>query len=208
MSRSRFAAIILAAGEGTRMKSALPKVLHEIAGRPMIAHVLEALRPLDPAATVVVLGRDMDDGRAGRRAGARPSIQDPPRGTGDAVRAARPALDGRLRRGGIDDVLVLFGDTPLLRTETIAAAARRAAPQRRRPRSPSPACGRPIPAPMAGSCSAPDGGLERIVEARDASPEERAIGLCNGGIMAIDARHAVRPCRTASATTTPSANST
>src|SRR5260221_12362369 len=62
MNRSRFAAIILAAGEGTRLNSARPKVLHEIAGEPMIGHVLAALRPLEPAETVVVLGRGMEAG--------------------------------------------------------------------------------------------------------------------------------------------------
>ncbi len=60
MSRSRFAAIILAAGEGTRLKSAHPKVLHEIAGVPMIRHVLDALAPLEPEATIVVIGSGMD----------------------------------------------------------------------------------------------------------------------------------------------------
>ena len=60
MSRPRFAAIILAAGEGTRLNSALPKVLHEIAGRPMILQLIDALRPLEPSETVVVLGRGME----------------------------------------------------------------------------------------------------------------------------------------------------
>jgi bifunctional UDP-N-acetylglucosamine pyrophosphorylase/glucosamine-1-phosphate N-acetyltransferase len=60
MSKTRFAAIILAAGEGTRLKSATPKVLHQIAGWPMIRHVTEALRPLDPVETVVVLGPGME----------------------------------------------------------------------------------------------------------------------------------------------------
>ena len=60
MSQSRFAAIILAAGSGTRMKSAMPKVMHPIAGQPMIAHLLDALQPLTPAATVVVIGLQMD----------------------------------------------------------------------------------------------------------------------------------------------------
>ena len=60
MNQSRFAAVILAAGEGTRMKSAIPKVMHPVAGQPMIAHLLDALRPLTPAATVVVIGPRMD----------------------------------------------------------------------------------------------------------------------------------------------------
>src|SRR4051812_17526296 len=106
MSRPRFAAIILAAGEGTRMRSALPKVLHGIAGQPMIRHVLNALEPLEPAATVVVIGQGME-AVASAVAPAETVVQDPPRGTGDAVRAARSILTGRLAQDGIDDLLVL-----------------------------------------------------------------------------------------------------
>ena len=86
----------------------------------------------------------------------RPSIQHPPRGTGDAVRAAQPALAAH-RSPAIGDVLVLFGDTPLLQPEAIAAPAAMPAAART-PRSSSPGCGRPIPAPMAVSCSAPMAG--------------------------------------------------
>jgi bifunctional UDP-N-acetylglucosamine pyrophosphorylase / glucosamine-1-phosphate N-acetyltransferase len=186
MTRTRFAAVILAAGEGTRLKSARPKVLHEVAGWAMIRHVIDSLRPLDPAETVIVVGRDNDS--VARAVAPIPSvIQTPPRGTGDAVRAARPALAARL--GDIDDVLVLFGDTPLLRAETIAALldARRRTPEvavavaGMRPADPGP-YGRLV---LDGG-----GALLRIVEAKDANTDERAIGLCNGGIMAIDARHA------------------
>src|SRR5258707_13481679 len=98
MSKTRFAAIILAAGEGSRFNSAVPKVLHEIAGRPMIRHVIEALRPLDPAETVVVLGRGMET-VARAVAPAKTAVQSPPRGTGDAVRAAKSALTARLAKG-------------------------------------------------------------------------------------------------------------
>src|SRR5215475_14175029 len=86
MSQSGFAAIILAAGRGTRMKSTIPKVMHQIAGRPMIAHLLEALRPLSPHATFVVIGPQMD-AVARVAAPAEIVVQDPPLGTGDAVRA-------------------------------------------------------------------------------------------------------------------------
>ncbi len=190
MSRSRFAAIILAAGEGTRLNSARPKVLHEIAGQPMIGHVIDALRPLDPAATIVVLGRDME-GVARAVAPLPTVIQSPPRGTGDALRAARPVLApllaDRLAQGGIADVLVLYGDTPLLRADTIAAllAARRRAPAA----AVAVAGMRPAdPAPYGRLVLDGDGALLRIVEAKDASAEESAIALCNGGIMAIDSR--------------------
>jgi bifunctional UDP-N-acetylglucosamine pyrophosphorylase/glucosamine-1-phosphate N-acetyltransferase len=187
MSKTRFAAIILAAGEGTRFNSALPKVLHEIAGRPMIRHVTEALRPLDPAEMVVVLGPGME-AVARAVAPAKTAVQSPPRGTGDAVRAAKSALASRLKKGDVADVVVLFGDAPMLRPEAIAAllAERRRAPEAAiivagmRPADPS-LYGRVV--------LHADGGLARIVEARDATPEEREIGLCNGGIMAVDSRH-------------------
>src|SRR4051812_872339 len=184
-----FAAIILAAGEGSRLNSARPKVLHEIAGQAMICHVIAALRPLAPAAAVVVVGRDMD-AVAHAVAPLPTATQFPPRGTGDAVRAARPVLADRLAGDStISDLVVLYGDTPLISTETIAALldARRRAPEAAvavagfRPADPG-AYGRLV--------LDKDGGLARIVEAKDASPEELAIRLCNGGIMAIGARHA------------------
>jgi len=186
MSRPRFAAIILAAGEGTRLNSACPKVLHEIAGQPMIRHVIDALRSLEPAATVIVRGRDGDS--VARAVAPLPSvIQSLPRGTGDAVRAAGPALAAAV--GDIADIVVLFGDTPLLRAETIAALIDA---RRRTPAVAVAVAGmRPSdPAPYGRLVLDRDGALLRIVEARDAGAEELAIGLCNGGIMAIDARHA------------------
>jgi bifunctional UDP-N-acetylglucosamine pyrophosphorylase/glucosamine-1-phosphate N-acetyltransferase len=189
MSQCRFAAIILAAGSGTRMKSAMPKVMHPIAGQPMIAHLLDALQPLTPAATVVVIGPQMDDvARTVTPVGC--VVQDPPLGTGDAVRAALRALRGRLApQGQIDEALVLFGDTPLLRTETLS---RLLAERRRAPAAILVSGMRPgDPGVYGRLVLGPDGGLERIVEAADVTPEERQISLVNGGIMAIDARHAV-----------------
>jgi bifunctional UDP-N-acetylglucosamine pyrophosphorylase/glucosamine-1-phosphate N-acetyltransferase len=179
-----FAAIILAAGEGTRMRSAVPKVLHEIAGRPMIAHVLAALAPLSPAETVVVLGQ-RQDAVAKAVAPAKTVIQHPPRGTGDAVRAARPALEPAL--AGLDDVIVLYGDAPLLQSATIARLieTRRAAKAAVAVAGMRPADHTPYGRLVLGE----DGGVERIVEARDASPEEYAITLSNGGIMAVAAEH-------------------
>ncbi len=187
MTKARFAAIILAAGQGTRFNSATPKILHEIAGRPMIRHVIEALRPLEPAETVVVLGPGME-AVAGAVAPAKTAVQSPPRGTGDAVRSAKSALASRLKKGDIADVVVLFGDAPMLRPGAIAALL---AERRRIPAAAIVAAGmRPVDPSLYGRFVLdPDGGLARIVEARDASPAEREIGLCNGGIMAIDARH-------------------
>ena len=187
MSKARFAAIILAAGEGTRLKSAVPKVLHEIAGWPMIRHVTEALQPLDPAEIVVVIGPGME-AVARAVAPAKTAVQSPPRGTGDAVKAARAALEKRLAKGDIADVVILFGDAPMLRPEAIAALLKE---RRRAPAAAIVAAGmRPAdPGPYGRFVLDPDGGLARIVEARDATAEERQIGLCNGGIMAVDSRH-------------------
>jgi bifunctional UDP-N-acetylglucosamine pyrophosphorylase/glucosamine-1-phosphate N-acetyltransferase len=187
MSNPAFAAIILAAGEGTRLNSATPKVLHEIAGWPLIRHVAEALRPLDPAETVVVIGDGMA-AVARAVAPAKTAIQSPPRGTGDAVRAARAVLEKRLAKSDIADVVVLFGDAALLRPETIAALIEE---RRRMPAAAIAAAGfrPPDPSPYGRFVLDRDGTLARIVEARDATAEERKIGLCNGGIMAVDSRH-------------------
>jgi bifunctional UDP-N-acetylglucosamine pyrophosphorylase / glucosamine-1-phosphate N-acetyltransferase len=189
MSKCRFAAIILAAGSGTRMKSAVPKVMHPIAGQPMIAHLWDALQPLTPTATVVVIGARMSD-VARAVAPAECVVQDPPLGTGDAVRAALRALRGRLApQGEIDEALVLFADTPLLRTETLS----RLLTERPKTGAAILVSGmRPAdPGAYGRLVLGPDGGLERVVEAVDATPEERTIRLVNGGIMAIEARHTV-----------------
>src|SRR3954447_17742897 len=91
------AVVILAAGQGTRMRSRLPKVLHRAAGRSLLGHVLASASPLSPERTVIVAGRGMAEVETEARrcvADARIVIQDQPLGTGHAVRAALPALDG------------------------------------------------------------------------------------------------------------------
>ena len=173
------AAVVLAAGKGTRMESARPKVLHPIAGRPMLMHLLDALAPIGAEPTLVVIGPGME--AVAEAAAPRPSVvQKHQAGTADAVKAARAALDGFA-----GDVLVLYADTPLLRTRTLEAllAARRGPPEAAvavlgfRPARPD-AYGR---LELGG-----DGMLERIIEPGDASAAERAIGLCNSGVMAVD----------------------
>lgn len=160
MSQKPFAAIILAAGRGTRMKSDLPKVLHPLAGRPMLAHLAGTVAGLRPARYVVVTAKGMDK-VAAAVPGAVAAVQDPPLGTGHAVLAAKDALDGFE-----GDILVLFGDCPLIRPETIGAMlAGRAGGNAVvvmgfRPADPA-AYGRLILGPA---------GLERIVEFKDASP--------------------------------------
>jgi bifunctional UDP-N-acetylglucosamine pyrophosphorylase/glucosamine-1-phosphate N-acetyltransferase len=187
MSSERIAAIVLAAGKGTRMKSDRPKVLHRLAGRPLIRYVLYAVAKLAPARTIVVLAPGME--AVGQEAsGTQVAIQSAPLGTGHAALAAYPALADLIAEDRIDDVLVVFGDTPLLATATLAAMLeeRRRAPEAgivvlgMRPADPG-AYGRLV-------CGG-DGMLEAIVEAKDATESQRGIGLCNSGVMAIAARH-------------------
>ncbi len=179
MSDRQIAAIVLAAGLGTRMKSATPKVLHRVAGKPMIGHILTALDGFDADRTIVVVSPGMPQ-VAEFVAPAVTVEQDPPLGTGHAVMAARDALSGFE-----GDVLVLFGDTPLLTGETMRAMVE----ARRGPDNPAVVVlgFRPDdPSEYGRLVQGGDGSLEQIVEARDATEPQRAIPLCNAGIMAID----------------------
>ena len=174
--------IALAAGEGTRMKSALPKVLHPVAGRPMVAHVLAACATAGADALAVVVGPGRDDvARAATAAAPDVSIfvQTERLGTAHATLAARDAI-----ARGWDDLLIVFGDTPLLRSETLAAL--RAAL----------ASGAAVAA-MGFEPADPTGygrlliegdALLAIREHKDATAAERAVRTCNAGIMAIDGR--------------------
>jgi bifunctional UDP-N-acetylglucosamine pyrophosphorylase/glucosamine-1-phosphate N-acetyltransferase len=160
--------------------------MHPVAGQPMIAYPLAAVRALSPAATVVVIGPQMGD-LARIVAPAETVVQDPPLGTGDAVRATVGRLASRLTPDGdIEEMLVLYGDTPFLATETLS----RLLAERRRTGAAVLVAGmRPAdPGPYGRFVLAADGALERIVEAADATAEEQAIGLVNGGIMVIEAR--------------------
>lgn len=181
MDAQSLAAVILAAGQGTRMKSATPKVLHPIGGRAMLAHVMETAARLSPQRLCLVIGEQAQAVEEAARAIApeiKIAVQSPPRGTGDAVAKALPALEG------FDGtVLVLYADTPLIEVETLralaaAATGRAGAVLGFRAFEPG-AYGRLV---VDGS-----GALEAIVEAREASPEELEIDLCNSGVMAIGA---------------------
>jgi bifunctional UDP-N-acetylglucosamine pyrophosphorylase / glucosamine-1-phosphate N-acetyltransferase len=187
MRQPRFAALVLAAGSGTRMRSARPKVMHPVAGRPMIAHLLAAIEPLRPAACVVVIGPRMDD-VARFVAPVETAVQDPALGTGDAVRIGLDALEDRLAPNGeIDAVLVLCGDTPLLRSATLA---RLFDEYRRAPAAVLLGAMRPAdPGPYGRLVAGPDGNIRRIVEAADAKRAERAIEFVWGGLMLIEAAH-------------------
>ena len=184
MPKQSVAAVILAAGQGKRMKSAHPKVMHPLAGRPMIAYTVDAIRRLRPERTVVVIGRDMD-AVAAAAAPCTLATQSPPRGTADAVLQARAAL-----RGFKGDVLVAFGDTPFLTTATMR---RILAARRKRVAGKLPAVvvlGMRLEDPRAYGrlITGTDGSLAAIVEYRDASAAQRRISLCNSGVMAIDGR--------------------
>ncbi|MEE2970293.1 MAG: NTP transferase domain-containing protein, partial [Pseudomonadota bacterium] len=182
MTAQNSAAIVLAAGLGTRMKSALPKVLHPVAGRAMVLHLLDRLGELKFDRKVVVIGRDTK-AVTDAVSPIPTAIQDPPLGTAHAVLAARDQMsefDG--------DVLILFGDTPLLTRQTmeIMLDARRGAE--------NPAVVvlgfRPDdPAQYGRLVTGSGGALEAIVEFKDASPEQRDIPVCNAGIMAVDGKH-------------------
>ncbi|MGE3231547.1 MAG: bifunctional UDP-N-acetylglucosamine diphosphorylase/glucosamine-1-phosphate N-acetyltransferase GlmU [Hyphomicrobium sp.] len=180
MKPSRTAAVILAAGKGTRMKSRWPKVMHRLAGRPMIGHVVESLRPLRCDPVIAVIAPGMED-VAKAVAPAAVAYQRKQLGTGHAVTAAASRL-----RGIKGDLLVLYGDTPFISTATLQAMLRR------RRAGDDPAIVvlgmRPTdPGEYGRLVLGRDGGLEAIVEARDATSDERAIGLCNSGVMALDA---------------------
>ncbi|MEO1137013.1 MAG: NTP transferase domain-containing protein, partial [Pseudomonadota bacterium] len=181
-TKTRIAAVILAAGHGTRMKSALPKVMHPIGARAMIAHVIDAARALSPQRIAVVIGDHAPAvGEFAKTLDPNISVavQAPPKGTADAVAQAMPALDGFSGA-----VLVLYADTPLVTPATLQALAAEISSGAAvavlgfTPEEPG-AYGR-LKLDDAGSLAA-------IVEAKDASPEELEIGLCNSGVMAIDA---------------------
>jgi bifunctional UDP-N-acetylglucosamine pyrophosphorylase / glucosamine-1-phosphate N-acetyltransferase len=172
-------AIVLAAGEGTRMRSARPKVLHTIAGRSLLAHVLEAVRKAGSTMATVVVGPGAEAVAAEASQalpGAEIVVQGERRGTAHAVLAARAAI-----ARAPDDVLVIFGDTPLIRPQTLLhmrdalAGGAAVVVLGFRPKDPK-GYGRLVRA---------GGELVAIREELDASPAERAIDLCNGGLMAF-----------------------
>jgi bifunctional UDP-N-acetylglucosamine pyrophosphorylase/glucosamine-1-phosphate N-acetyltransferase len=175
----KIACIILAAGKGTRMKSSLPKPLHEIAGRPMVGHVIAAAEGLNPEKIVVVISPDTPQLAEAVKPHAA-ALQHSANGTGGAALAAREQL------AGFDgDVLIVFGDTPLITTATL----QRMVDIRRQ----FPAVGLvysgmrpPEPGKYGRMVMDDDGTLKKIVEFKDASDAEKEIALCNGGIVCAD----------------------
>lgn len=179
MTDQKTIAVILAAGKGTRMKSDLPKVLHPIAAKPMIGHVLRAAESLGPAKTIVVVGPDMEAVEVA--VAPHETVRQEDRlGTADAVKCALPAAAGV----EADTVLILYGDTPLIRPDTLTAMLKA--------RSGGAALvvlgfTPDEPGSYGRLKLGKDGALEAIVEAKDASAEELEIRLCNSGVMAVAA---------------------
>jgi bifunctional UDP-N-acetylglucosamine pyrophosphorylase/glucosamine-1-phosphate N-acetyltransferase len=171
------AVVILAAGQGTRMKSDVAKVLHDLAGRPLLGWPLAAAEALRPDALVVVIGRDAEKVAAAFEGRARFVVQAEQNGTGHAVQQAEPAL--RDHRG---DVLVLYGDVPLLRPETLE----RMRACKAETRADLVMLTSPIPLPGLVVRDAA-GRVQRIVEVTDASPEELRIQEGNTGVYLLGA---------------------
>ncbi len=172
--------VVLAAGKGTRMKSALPKVLHKIAGRSMLGHVLALTKAAGATTTAVVVGPGMDNVAVEAAAmipGAAIFVQARQRGTADAVLAAKQALAAHS-----GDVMVLYADTPLIRAETLARlrsvldGGAQIAVLGFRPKDTT-GYGRLL--------TGGNGGLIAIREEKDASQDERRVDLCNSGVMAF-----------------------
>ncbi len=170
--------IVLAAGEGTRMRSSLPKVLHQVGNRPMVVHAMATARAAGVDRLALVVGPNMEAvEKTVTAAGADTIVVQSERlGTAHAVLRARAAIEA-----GADDVIVLYGDTPLVRPSTIAAVRARLAGGADvvvlgfRTATPT-GYGRLVEA---------DGRLVAIREEKDATAEERAIGFCNSGVMAF-----------------------
>ncbi|GMM92805.1 bifunctional UDP-N-acetylglucosamine diphosphorylase/glucosamine-1-phosphate N-acetyltransferase GlmU [Qipengyuania sp. MTN3-11] len=180
-TRHEFAAIVLAAGKGTRMKSDLHKVLHPIAGRPMLHHLMASVDALGPAKKVVVVGAGREQLEQALGDSARTCLQEPQMGTGHAVQQAEGALEGFT-----GDVLVLYGDVPFVKGETMQAMLDRLhaedAPK-------VVVLGfEPEDALAYGRVIADeDGRIRKMVEFKDADEAERACTLCNSGLMAARA---------------------
>jgi bifunctional UDP-N-acetylglucosamine pyrophosphorylase/glucosamine-1-phosphate N-acetyltransferase len=180
MSARPLLVVVLAAGQGTRMKSALPKVLHKIAGRSMLGHVLAVAQQAGADALSVVVGPGMDVVRKEALAQAPNAsvyVQNVQQGTADAVLAARDAL---ATHSG--DVLVLYADTPLLPASTLEALRAKL----------DAGAGIAVlgfeaadPAGYGRLLTDKDGWLTAIREHKDASEAERAVRLCNSGVMAF-----------------------
>lgn len=180
MTHRPFAALILAAGKGTRMKSDLHKVLHPVAGRPMLGHLIAAVDELGAARKLVVTGAGREQVEAFvAPLGVDVATQEPQLGTAHAVQQGEAGL-----AGFSGDILILYGDVPLVP----AATMRRMLDRLNEPDAPVAVVLGFRPAdPLAYGriLAASDGTIEDMVEYKDATPEQRAVDLCNSGLMAV-----------------------
>lgn len=175
--KAPIAAVVLAAGAGTRMKSSLPKVLHQVAGKAMVYHVLDTVAQLEPERVVGVIAPGAD--RVAEAFAPHPTaVQHSALGTGDATKAALPALVGHA-----GPVLVVYADSPLLTAESLARLVRACRDAKAavgvlgfRARDPSPY----------GRLIVSGGELEKIVESKEANAAEKAIDFVNSGVMCLD----------------------
>ncbi len=177
----QFGVVILAAGLGKRMRSTCAKVLHCLAGQPLLTHVLNATQRLHPNRLVVVVGHQADEVQ--RRCGGihiEFALQHNQWGTGDAVRAAQPHF-----RDFVGDILIVCGDTPLLTTSTLAQFVRQHQ-EKHAVLSVLTVC-LDDPAHYGRVIRTPEGSVCKIVEARDATPEERTVREINSGIYCVRA---------------------
>jgi bifunctional UDP-N-acetylglucosamine pyrophosphorylase / glucosamine-1-phosphate N-acetyltransferase len=180
MTNTPIAAIILAAGKGTRMKSDLHKVLHPIAGRPMLMHLMDAVEKLSPGKKVVVVGSGKEQLAAAMGDTADLAVQEPQLGTGHAVQMAEGALSG------FDgDVLILYGDVPFVPTQTMQGMIDRL----NAPDAPAVVvlAFEPDDTQSYGRVITEGDRITKMVEHKDATPAERACRLCNSGLMAVKA---------------------
>ncbi|WP_447753876.1 bifunctional UDP-N-acetylglucosamine diphosphorylase/glucosamine-1-phosphate N-acetyltransferase GlmU [Sphingopyxis fribergensis] len=171
------AAIVLAAGKGTRMKSDLHKVLHPIAGRPMLLHLMASVDELRPARKVVIVGDKADQLAAALAGSADLAVQEPQLGTGHAVQQGEGAL------AGFDgDVLILYGDVPFVPAATMLAMIDRL----NAPDAPAVVvlAFEPADAQQYGRVITEGDRVTKMVEHKDATDAERAVRLCNSGLMA------------------------
>jgi bifunctional UDP-N-acetylglucosamine pyrophosphorylase/glucosamine-1-phosphate N-acetyltransferase len=172
--------VVLAAGQGTRMKSRLPKVLHKVAGRPMIDYVLRTARSLTPSSLVVIIGHGAEQLRAHlkQEADLLFARQEPQLGTAHALQQAEPYLEGRQ-----GTLVLLSGDVPLLRADTLHRLVETHCGARAAATVVTATLERPY---GYGRIVRTGGRIARIVEERDASPAERQIKEVNSGIYAFD----------------------
>jgi bifunctional UDP-N-acetylglucosamine pyrophosphorylase/glucosamine-1-phosphate N-acetyltransferase len=182
-SDTDFVTLVLAAGQGTRMKSLLPKVLHPLCGRPMVAYPVEAALSAGSRRCVVVVGHGrahVEEAMRTRFAGVETSLQPEQRGTGDAVRCGMELLEGV---AGL--VVILHGDCPLIRAEVVAALVARARETRAKLTMLTSTL--PDPGAYGRILRDPAGRVTGIREHRDCSDEERKIREVNPAVYAVDA---------------------